>query len=234
MRKWGILLSYKKIGPLIAGVFIFAFMLSVVPHTNAAIHGIKKIKSDVIKAVVLGDSIALSARATNPSTTGWTADLDSQLKNAFPVGKIQWTILGLNGSGVDYALKRSFELAKDTDVVYICTGRNDAKGYQYAAFKSKYTELITNIKKTAPYADIICIIEPPMVSGDDTMFYATRNAILDSVQETHVLSADTWAKFPKGNSELGPFLYDGLHPNDSGYQIISKCIFDAMQINIKK
>ncbi|WP_434511962.1 SGNH/GDSL hydrolase family protein [Desulfitobacterium sp. AusDCA] len=231
-------MNYKKVDPIITGVFLIVFLLSVVSYTMIATpiatHGMKKIKTGVIKAVVLGDSIALSARATNPSTTGWTADLDSEIRNVFPVGKIQWTMLGLNGSGIDYALKRSSELTKDTDVVYICTGRNDAQGYLYAAFKKKYTELITTIKKTAPHADIICIIEPPMVSADDTTFTATRKAILASVQETRVLVVDTWAQFPKDNKQLGTFLYDGLHPNDSGYQIISKCIFDTMRNNIEK
>lgn len=132
-------MNYKKVDPIITGVFLIIFLLSVVSYTMIATpiatHGMKKIKTGVIKAVVLGDSIALSARATNPSTTGWTADLDSEIRNVFPVGKIQWTMLGLNGSGIDYALKRSSELTKDTDVVYICTGRNDAQGYLYAAFK---------------------------------------------------------------------------------------------------
>lgn len=73
-----------------------------------------------------------------------------------------------------------------------------------------------------------------MVSADDTTFTATRKAILASVQETRVLVVDTWAQFPKDNKQLGTFLYDGLHPNDSGYQIISKCIFDTMRNNIEK
>ncbi|WP_407306926.1 SGNH/GDSL hydrolase family protein [Desulfosporosinus sp. SB140] len=185
--------------------------------------GIKKLKNDNIKAVILGDSIAVSQGASNPSTTGWVSELMTSLTKIYS-HNILWNNKASSGTLVDYCLQRAEEIDETTDVVFICVGRNDRNYYTSDQFCLKYTQLVQLIKRKAPNADIFCIVEPPMVSSDESLFKGIRSALTIVSINNKVTLLDVWSAFPTDQSALADILTDGLHPNDAGYNLMSSYI----------
>jgi len=192
--------------------------------TSDTVEGIKKIKKDTVNAVIIGDSIAASQGASNPLTTGWDSNLNTFLFKEFS-NKILWDNKARSGTTVDYCLKRAKEIKSTTDAVFVCVGRNDRRVYTPDQFSKKYTRLIHNIKRKAPNADVFCIVEPPMNFQNESLFLGIRTAIIDVSYDTGSYVLDSWGPFPKGQMFLSDLLTDGLHPNDIGYETMSKYMF---------
>ena len=191
--------------------------------TSNTLKGIKKIKRDTVNAVIIGDSIALSQGASNPLTTGWDSDLNTSMFNEYS-NKILWDNKASPGTIVDYCLMRAKGIKSTTDAVFVCVGRNDRGIYTPDQFSKKYTRLIHNIKRKAPNADIFCVVEPPMSSQNDSLFLGIRTTIINVSYDTGSYLLDGWDAFPK-DQFLRELLTDGLHPNDIGYEIMSRYMF---------
>jgi len=189
--------------------------------------GIRKLKKDTVKAVILGDSIAVSQGASKPLTTGWNKDLRRSLFKKYS-NNIVWDNKASSGTLVDYCLTRATEIESTTDVVFICVGRNDRNFYKPYQFSNKYTKLIRIIKDKAPNAEIFCIVEPPMVSIDESLFLGIRTAIVKVSAKTGSNLLDVWSAFPKDQVALGALLTDGLHPNDTGYKLMSNYMYNQL------
>jgi len=194
--------------------------------------GIRKLKEERVKAVILGDSIALSQGASNPLLNGWSKDLKKDLYSNYS-NNIVWDNKALSGSLIDYCLMRATEITSSTDVVFICVGRNDRNFYEMYEFKEKYQQLINIIKGNAPDADIFCIVEPPMVSSDEHAFMGIRTAIINAATNTGSNLLDVWSVFPRDAVALDPLLTDRLHPNNDGYRLMADYMYNilAKEIN---
>lgn len=232
----------KIITYLLSATIVFAMVGLGIPETVQAAQnvvtttavakvqpstGIKKLKKDKIRAVILGDSIAVSQGVLNPLKTGWTKDLKTALYKKYS-NKIVWDNKAASGTLVDYCLTRAKEIKSTTDVVFICVGRNDRNFYTSAQFSNKYAQLIRAIKRKAPKADIFCIVEPPMVSSDESKFMGIRKAIIDVSAKTGSNLLDVWSAFPNDQDKLGALLQDGLHPNDEGYKLMSDYMYKRL------
>jgi len=189
--------------------------------------GIRKLKSSTVNAVILGDSIAVSQGAIKPYKTGWDSYLNKSLSKKYS-NNIVWDNKASSGTLVDYCLERATEIESTTDVVFICVGRNDRNVYPPDQFSKKYTQLIRVIKRKAPKADIFCIVEPPMVSQDESRFLDIRKAIKNISVKAGVNLLDVWSAFPKKQDELDALLSDGLHPNKKGYKIMSNYMYTRL------
>jgi len=197
--------------------------------------GIRKLKRGTVNAVILGDSIAVSQGASYPLTTGWNSELNTSLLEKYS-NNIVWDNKASSGTLVDYCLERATEIESTTDAVFICVGRNDRNVYTPYQFSKKYSLLIRVIKRKAPNADIFCIVEPPMVSSDESLFLGIRTAIRDVSAKTEVNLLNVWSAFPKDQVTLGVLLSDGLHPNEKGYKLMSTYMYNrlVMVINTVK
>lgn len=189
--------------------------------------GISKLKRGTVNAVILGDSIAVSQGASNPLTTGWSSDLETSLFNKYS-NKIVWDNKASSGKLIDYCLKRATEIASTTDAVFICAGRIDRNFDTPDQFSEKYTQLIHVIKSKAPNADIFCVVEPPMVSLDESKFLGIRKAIINVSAKTGSNLIDVWSAFPQDQVTLGALLKDVLHPNDLGNKRMSAYIYNRL------
>lgn len=189
--------------------------------------GIRKLKRGTVNAVILGDSIAVSQGASNPFTTGWNSYLQKSLFKKYS-NNIVWDNKASSGTLVDYCLTRATEIESTTDVVFICVGRNDRNFYKPYQFRKKYTQLIHIIKSKAPKADIFCIVEPPMVSLDESLFLGIRTAIINVAAKTESNLLDVWSVFPEDQVTLGTLLPDGLHPNKKGYKLMSDYMYNRL------
>jgi len=193
--------------------------------------GIRKLKSGTVNAVILGDSIAVGQGASNP-LIGWDQDLERSLSKTFS-NNIVWDNKASSGTLVDYCLTRAAEIEDSTDVVFICVGRNDRNFYTPLQFGNKYKQLIRLIKNKAPNADIFCIVEPPMVSQDESLFLGIKKAIINVSDKTGVNLLNVWSAFPKNQVALSELMSDGLHPNDKGYKLMSNYIYHRLVYVIK-
>lgn len=235
----------NKLTLFIFVTIVFSAAIFVIPETvqgaqntvitstisNAhSLTGIKKLKSNNINAVILGDSIAVSEGASNPLSTGWDSDLKTSLTKMYS-HNILWNNKATSGTLVDYCLQRAQEIDDTTDVVFICVGRNDRNYYTPNQFCVKYTQLIRLIKRKAPNADIFCIVEPPMVSSDESLFKDIRAAIIMVYHNNGVNLLDVWSAFPTNQTALTDILSDGLHPKDTGYKQMSSYIYNQL-VNI--
>ncbi|AET68173.1 lysophospholipase L1-like esterase [Desulfosporosinus orientis DSM 765] len=190
--------------------------------------GIGKIKSGAVKAVILGDSISVSQGASNPSTTGWNADLTNSLFDKY-ANKIEWDNKGSSGKLIDYSLQKAAEIPNTTDAVFICSGRIDRNFDTPEQFSEKYTKLINIIKEKAPNADIFCIVEPPsLISADEYKFWDIRKAIINVSEKKDSYLLDLWSAFPKDDVLLSGLLEDVLHPNDQGNKLMSDYIYNRL------
>ena len=178
-----------------------------------SLEGIRKLQKESIKAVILGDSIAVSQGASDPLSKGWDAIVSDALFEKYG-NDIQWDNKASSGTLVDYCLTRAPEIEDSTDLVLICVGRNDRNCYTPSEFSRKYARLIRVIKRKAPKADIFCIVEPPMVSLDESKFSGIRNAIRKVSLDAEVNYLNVWSIFPTDQDDLDALLMDGLHPND--------------------
>nr|WP_242832518.1 SGNH/GDSL hydrolase family protein [Desulfosporosinus orientis] len=186
--------------------------------------GIKKLQQESISAVILGDSIAVSQGASDPFIKGWDVNLKEALFKKYS-NDILWDNKASSGTLVDYCLTRAPEIEDTTDLVLICVGRNDRNYYTPSEFSRKYAKLIRLIKRKAPKADIYCIVEPPMVSSDESKFYGIRKSIRNVSSDADVNYLNVWSVFPRDQDELDSLLMDGLHPNDEGYKLMSNYIY---------
>lgn len=195
--------------------------------------GISKLKSGNVNAVILGDSIAVSQGASDPLTTGWNSDLAISLFNKYS-NNIVWDNKASSGHLIDYCLTRASEIVSTTDAVFICAGRIDRNFDTPEQFRNKYSQLILDIKNKAPKADVFCIIEPPMVSSDESKYIGIRTVIIDVSAETGSTLLDVWSAFPQDQVALGELLIDGLHPNDKGNKLMSDYIYNQLISVISK
>lgn len=189
--------------------------------------GISKIKSGPVNAVILGESIAASQGASDPLKTGWNSDLNAALFDTYS-NKIIWDNKASSGNLIDYLLKRATEIESTTDAVFIFTGRIDRSFYTPDQFSEKYIRLINEIKSKAPNADIFCIVEPPMVSLDESLFMGIRTAIFNISSKTGSDLLDVWSAFPQDQDILSGLLKDVLHPNDMGNKLMSDYIYQQL------
>ncbi|ODA38870.1 SGNH/GDSL hydrolase family protein [Desulfosporosinus sp. BG] len=189
--------------------------------------GISKIKSGSVNAVILGESIAVSQGASNPATTSWNSDLNTALYAKYS-NKIVWDNKASAGKLIDYSLERAKEITSNTDAVFIFTGRIDRNFSTPEQFSKKYIQLINEIKSKAPKADIFCIVEPPMISPDESKFLGIRKTIMDVAAKNSVNLIDVWSAFPQDPVTLHRLLEDVLHPNDNGNKLMADYIYSYL------
>ncbi|TGE38328.1 SGNH/GDSL hydrolase family protein [Desulfosporosinus fructosivorans] len=211
---------------LLTVILVLGIAIAIVTNDHV-LTGISKLKSGTVNAVILGDSIAVSQGASNPLTTGWNSDLETSLFNKYS-NKIVWDNKASAGTTIDSCLKRATEIVSTTDAVFICAGRIDRIIDTPDQFSKKYIQLINDIKSKAPNADIFCIVEPPMVSLDESLFLGIRTAIINASVKTGSNLLDVWSAFPQDEVTLGAFLMDGLHPNDAGYYLMSDFMYKRL------
>lgn len=107
---------------------------------------VKKLNSgEAINAVIIGDGIARSCGCSSSNFT-WHYKLTEKIKQVTPNDTINWHIKAVSGSNVQAGILQLKEIPKDTDIVFICSGRNDVQYLSAQDFKNSYDNLIKHIK----------------------------------------------------------------------------------------
>ena len=177
-----------------------------------------------VNLLVLGDSLGSNNAASNPNPTGWTSLVSHDLQLLYP-GTLKWTFTG-EGYGANDILPLVPEIKVNSDVVFLCIGRSDASKINPTEFKQKYQQLILDVRKKVPQADLYLIVEPPVKNVEkNNQFFPFRQVILDLGQQNQLDVFDQWKTFINAPEPLDELLAaDTINPSDRGYRIFADTV----------
>ena len=181
----------------------------------------KLIEPTTVSALVLGDYIAESRGASNQDLSSWYALVANDLICKYP-GTIQWHFKTSAVASINDVLTYVPEATKDTDLIVLCLGRQDVGRMRLTEFKQKYEQLIVKLKAISPYADLILVVEPPVLSNlENNKFFPYRKIINDLGQKHQHPVIDQWLAFINDATPLSGLLADNVNPNDKGYRVFA-------------
>ncbi|HEX3046921.1 MAG TPA: GDSL-type esterase/lipase family protein, partial [Bacillota bacterium] len=209
-------------------VFVLLIAVSAMPVSGAA-----------IKVACIGDSI------TSGFGTGVTTPYPTALQNLLGSG---YTV---NNYGVisTTMLKRGdnpyWNMSQYTDssnwlpdIVIIMLGTNDSKSYNWqykSEFVPNYEEMINHYKNLSSHP-VVYVATSPTVYGGTTGYYGITNQVVtgEVVPLTRQAASETGCTVidvntaTQGMPENFP---DYCHPNDAGYLIIAKTVYNVISKN---
>jgi acyl-CoA thioesterase-1 len=194
------------------------------------------------KIVFMGDSISCGSGASNLEkrySTVLTGMLNAK------GGKFQEVNLGISGStfvdqfwpapnssGYPYVLERV--IAENPDVFVIQHGTNDnALGHSLGRFLWTYRQAVKIVKEKLPRTTIVCMTICPSwetLNSTDEWLNQANAGIQEIAAMENTLLAQTYLKLGY-NSNIFP---DGIHPDDTGHQVMAESVFEALEKNEPK
>lgn len=202
---------------------------------------------------ILGDSISTYKGVSNDNTSNATIGTNPYFYHGeFPLDKTYWMRIlktfdmrlcvnnswsGGNLSGVDdfsSGVNRVEELSRDDgarpNIIFVFMGINDlGRGVDVSAFLDDYEKTLNKIKMKYPQATVCCVNLP------DRGYLKKRTEEFNNAIDSAVINAgDNFFVADLFHSQLKGDLYydhtvDGLHPSESGMQIISQTIEKAIK-----
>lgn len=128
---------------------------------------------------------------------------------------------GVSGEGIGYIEKLAHSYVNQTVIVEI--GTNDVRNMtDVKAYSERYVRAIQNIDAKTIY--LYSILPRSYCTDDEYVnekIKLLNQEIKEKVAETNIIYVDVYDKFY--NQGMNPqYSYDGLHLNESGYEILSE------------
>ena len=137
---------------------------------------------------------------------------------------------GISGSITDQALANLHP-----NIVLLMIGTNDINGnVDVANAPKRLGNLIDDITTRAPNALVVVATIIPIANDGTNQKVQTYNAALPGLVNTrasagkHVVLLDNYAAFSKDSSYQTTLMYNYLHPNDAGYVVLGRAMYDAI------
>ena len=176
-----------------------------------------------IRVLVLGDGLALSVGRTS-SAGIWQEGLKSAIKSYYG-SDVEMISLAKNRTsakdGLDIATKNNL---KGYDLVITCFGHNDNMNKSsLEEFETSYVEIINKIREANNPVSIIGIVPNTLDKNN-----SYRDKILKIASNKQILVSDMKQAFINYGGSESALLNDNV-PNDTGYQIYTKTLFDTIK-----
>ena len=176
-----------------------------------------------IRVLVLGDGLALSAGRTSSSGI-WQEGFKSSIKSYYG-SDVEMVSLAKNRSsakdGLDTVVKNNI---KGYDLVITCFGHNDNMNKSSIdEFETSYNTMIAKIKEVNNPVQIIAIVPNTLDKNN-----AYRDKILELSSNNGILIADMKQAFLDYGGSESSLLNENV-PNDTGYQLYTKTLFDTLK-----
>lgn len=204
---------------------------TVVP-TQQSLNVYEKLKKgQPIRYLIIGDSIADGTGAESQDGA-WYDQLNKMIKEKYNLSAFDYKIT--RGGTTVFHSWYEYENAKDInksdiDMVFVCDGQND-KGYMTVdQYGGMYENLIRQLKKDMPNADILPIIESSI--RDNETF---PNEVNKLSQYYNLTPVDTRKTFNDSGIPYNQLTKDGVHPNDKGHMLYAQAIFNQITDNMNQ
>lgn len=173
------------------------------------------------RLLIYGDSIAVGANATAPTTEGWATLLRAYRGN---VALEAWGYRSLNDDASDGTARAAFvtQMASySPSIIWLAIGTNDygLNKWTAANFGTAYAALLDDLHTALPSATIYC--QTPLVrstetangSGSTLGNYRTQISTAQSTRSAYAVLVDGSAILTTGD------LDDGVHPTTEGHAL---------------
>jgi len=138
---------------------------------------------------------------------------------------------GISGSITDQAIANYHP-----NIVLLMIGTNDVNGnVDVAAAPARLGKLIDDITTRAPNSLLVVATIIPIANDGTNPKVQTYNAALPALVSArtaagkHVVLLDNYAAFTKDPSYRTKLMSDYLHPNDAGYVVLGRAMFEAIR-----
>jgi lysophospholipase L1-like esterase len=139
---------------------------------------------------------------------------------------------GISGSITQQALANY-----QPNIVLLMIGTNDINGnVDIANAPKRLGKLIDDITTRAPNALVIVATIIPIANDGTNQKVLAYNAALPGVVNAraasgkHVVLLDNYAAFSKDSSYRTTLMSDYLHPNDAGYVVLGRSMYEAIRV----
>lgn len=190
-----------------------------------------------IKVATIGDSITLGVGASDRKTTSYPVVLGTFLGENYEVTNFAVSGRTLMKSGnLPYVNEKQYRQSLDyaPDIVVIKLGTNDTKPMNWdehgAEFEGDLRAMIESYKNLPSHPKVyVCypawVVNDEMTIRDRVLVDHIIPTIYKVSKELNVSTIDLHAPL-FGMPQLIP---DGVHPNDLGYVVIAKTVFDRIK-----
>lgn len=176
-----------------------------------------------IRVLILGDGLALSVGRTSSGGI-WQEGLKSSIKSYYG-SDVEIVSLAKNRTsakdGLEIVNKNNI---KGYDLVITCFGHNDSMAKcSLDEFEASYFQIINKIREANNPVEIIAIVPNTLDKNN-----SYRDKILKIGSNKQILIADMKQAFIDYGGSEKSLLNDNV-PNDTGYQIYTKTLFDTLK-----
>ena len=171
---------------------------------------VKKLNSNQLKVLIVGDSISEGSGASNPSLH-WYKSLIPYMKETYGV-KLDITNVSMGGTRSYAGYVRLMELddEEDFDLAIICYGENDLP----EELSLYYESILYTIRHKYPECKLMTILESSQRE------YTDKIKTIQSLSEYYgAYVVDTIAAFNDSGKTYEELCNDGTHPNDEGQKV---------------
>jgi lysophospholipase L1-like esterase len=179
------------------------------------------------RIIVYGDSIAVGANATVPTSQGWTNIVRATYAATGGLAVEGWGYRALKDDAVDATARAAFvarllSAYPGADTIWLAIGTNDygiAGKWNAADFGTAYAALLVALNAAFPAANIYAqtpierTVETANAYGDTLGAYRTAIGTAAGGKAYVTLVDGTAAAYPQAPGDLA----DGVHPTDAGH-----------------
>ena len=182
---------------------------------------VKKLNSNQLKVLIIGDSISEGSGASDPSLH-WYKSLIPYMKETYGV-KLDITNVSMGGTRSYAGYVRLMELGdeEDFDLAIICYGENDLP----EELSLYYESILYTIRHKYPECKLMTILESSQRE------YTDKIKTIQSLSEYYgAYVVDVIAAFNNSSRAYEELCNDGTHPNDEGQKVYYEAVRPSMDL----
>lgn len=182
---------------------------------------VKKLNSNQLKVLIVGDSISEGSGASDPSLH-WYKYLIPYMKETYGV-KLDITNVSLGGtrSYAGYVRLMQLDDEEDYDLAIICYGENDLP----EELSLYYESILYTIRHKYPDCKLMTILESSQRE------YTDKIKTIQSLSDYYgAYVVDTIAAFNNSGRAYEELCTDGTHPNDEGQKVYYEAVKPSMDL----